>query len=90
MTELPVAAHRQLQDYVLNEAALDYLEERGADPSLVARLRTCEPRHFPDRLPYFVHLTQKASISSTTARSALSGKPVCGGRSAITAFSAIP
>ncbi|MBZ9603348.1 IS66 family transposase [Phyllobacterium chamaecytisi] len=47
------------QDYVLNDAAFDYLEDRRGDPSLIARLRTVEPQRFCNQVPFLEHLAHK-------------------------------
>jgi len=44
------------RDYFLNDAALDYLLERKADPALIARLRRSKLRCFPNELPFPEHL----------------------------------
>jgi hypothetical protein len=46
------------QDYVLGDAAFDYLEGRRADPALVARLRTHEPLRFCNQVPFLEHLAR--------------------------------
>ena len=40
------------QDYVLNDAAFGYLEDRRVDPALAAELRGVAPRHFCNQVPY--------------------------------------
>lgn len=48
------------QDYVLNDAAFDYLDNRyGVDPALVNRLRTREPLMFSNQVPFLEHLASK-------------------------------
>lgn len=47
------------QDYVLNDAAFTVLEDRHVDPTLVARLRTPEPQHFANQVPFLEHLAAK-------------------------------
>ncbi|WP_245459588.1 transposase [Rhizobium sp. CCGE531] len=47
------------QDYVLNDAAFDYLEERRGDPGLVARLRTFELQGFCNQVPFLEYLAGK-------------------------------
>ncbi|MEK1891339.1 MAG: transposase [Phyllobacterium sp.] len=47
------------QDYVLNDAALNYLEEHGADLSLIARLRRGEPQRFANQVPFLEYLAQQ-------------------------------
>ncbi|WP_047454233.1 transposase [Rhizobium rhizogenes] len=47
------------QDYVLNDAAFGYLEERRADPALAAGLRSVEPRHFSNQVPFLEYLARK-------------------------------
>ncbi|WP_234820192.1 MULTISPECIES: hypothetical protein [Sinorhizobium] len=47
------------QDYVLNEAAFDYLDGRRADPVLVAKIRGHEPRRFCDQVPFLEYLAGK-------------------------------
>lgn len=43
-------------DYVLNDAAFDYLLARKADPALIARLRTHQPKRFPNQVPFLEYL----------------------------------
>lgn len=48
------------QDYVLNDAAFDYLDQRyGTDPALVAGLRTRTPQHFCNEVPFLHYLSEK-------------------------------
>jgi len=47
------------QDYVLNDAAFDYLKERRGDPVMVAGLRTFEPQRFCNQVPFMTHLAEK-------------------------------
>jgi Transposase IS66 family len=47
------------QDYVLNDAAFDYLEERYGSPPLPAGLRSLEPQHFCNQVPFMAHLAGK-------------------------------
>ncbi|NTJ35891.1 transposase [Agrobacterium rhizogenes] len=47
------------QDYVLNDAAFDYLKERRGDPVVVPGLRTFEPQHFCNQVPFMTHLAGK-------------------------------
>jgi hypothetical protein len=47
------------QDYVLNDAAFDYLKERRGDPAIVAGLRTPEPQRFCNQVPFMTHLADK-------------------------------
>lgn len=44
------------QDYVLNDAAFTFLQDRQVDPALVARLRASEPQHFSNQVPFLEHL----------------------------------
>lgn len=44
------------QDYVLNDAALDYLQNRQFDPTLLARLRTRDAKRFVNQVPFLEHL----------------------------------
>lgn len=44
------------RDYVLGDAAFDYLLERRSDPALIARLRRCKLRYFPNEVPFLEHL----------------------------------
>lgn len=44
------------QDYVLNDAAFDYLQARRVDPVLLARLRTREPQRFANQVPFLEYL----------------------------------
>jgi hypothetical protein len=43
-------------DYVLNDAAFDYLLARKADPALIARLQPRKPQHFRNQVPFLEHL----------------------------------
>lgn len=47
------------QDYVLNDAALAYLEQRKVDPALLARLRMREPGLFASQVPFLEYLAGK-------------------------------
>ena len=47
------------QDYVLNDAAFAYLEQRKADPALVARLGSREPQLFASQAAFLEHLAGK-------------------------------
>ncbi|KAB0564191.1 transposase [Brucella anthropi] len=48
------------QDYVLNDAASDYLKTRhGVDPTVIARLQTRTPQRFCNQVPFLEHLAQK-------------------------------
>lgn len=47
------------QDYVLNDAAFDYLEERYCGPPLTAGLRSIEPQRFCNQVPFMTHLVGK-------------------------------
>ncbi|WP_235923614.1 IS66 family transposase [Brucella tritici] len=48
------------QDYVLNDAAFDYLDQRyGTDPTIVAGLRTRTPQHFCNEVPFLHYLANK-------------------------------
>ena len=47
-------------DYVLNEAALAFLEARRIDPALLARLKTSGPRWFPNQVPFLAYLAESA------------------------------
>ncbi|MDH7785668.1 FtsZ-binding cell division protein ZapB [Ochrobactrum sp. 19YEA23] len=48
------------QDYVLNDAAFDYLDQRyGTDPAIVAGLRTRTPQHFCNEVPFLHYLANK-------------------------------
>ncbi|SOC48336.1 hypothetical protein SAMN05892877_1521 [Rhizobium subbaraonis] len=46
------------QDYVLNEAAFTFLEDRQMDPALLARLKRNEPRRFADQVPFLAYLAE--------------------------------
>lgn len=48
------------KDYVLNAAAFDYLAERRADPTLVAKLRTIELQRFCNEVPFLEYLAGKS------------------------------
>lgn len=47
------------QDYVLNDAAFDYLKERRADAAITAGLRALEPQRFCNQVPFMAHLAEK-------------------------------
>ncbi|MDK4742633.1 transposase [Rhizobium sp. CNPSo 3464] len=47
------------QDYVLNDAAFDYLKERRADAAIPAGLRAPEPQRFCNQVPFMTHLAEK-------------------------------
>src|SRR5262249_33815051 len=47
------------QDYVLNDAAFDYLKECRGDPAVVAGLRSLKPQHFCNQVPFMAHLAGK-------------------------------
>jgi regulator of replication initiation timing len=47
------------QDYVLNDAAFDYLKERRADAAITAGLRALEPQRFCNQVPFLAHLADK-------------------------------
>lgn len=48
------------QDYVLKDAAFDYLAQRhGTDPAIVARLRTRSPQRFCNEVPFLHYLASK-------------------------------
>src|SRR5690606_26962603 len=44
------------RDYVLNDAAFEYLQSRKADPALVARLKTLELQLFSNQSQFLKHL----------------------------------
>lgn len=44
------------QDYVLNDAAFTFLEDRQVDPALLARLNTRQPRRFANQIPFLEYL----------------------------------
>jgi hypothetical protein len=46
------------QDYVLNDAAFSCLEDRKADPGLLAKLHTCEPKLLSSKISFLEHLAQ--------------------------------
>jgi hypothetical protein len=46
------------QDYVLNDAAFAFLEDRLVEPALLARLNTGEPRRFANQVPFLGHLAE--------------------------------
>ncbi|OCJ17322.1 hypothetical protein A6U87_20240 [Rhizobium sp. AC44/96] len=46
------------QDYVLNDAAFTFLEDRQVDPSLLTRLNTGEPRRFANQVPFLAYLAE--------------------------------
>nr|WP_252869917.1 hypothetical protein [Brucella pituitosa] len=76
-------------DYVLNDAAFDYLQARNIDPALIARLHPTNHSTFPIRCRFLNICSEMASISSTTIRSACSVKLVYGEPSDITGLWAI-
>src|SRR3954447_19080511 len=45
-------------DYVINDAALDYMRQHGLAGALVHRLAVHAPRQFADRAAWMAHLTQ--------------------------------
>ena len=47
------------QDYVLNDAALSYLEARGAEAGIVERLRHQAPLLFSHQVPFLTHLAER-------------------------------
>lgn len=47
------------QDYVLNDAAFDYLQQRRSDLAAIAGLRTLEPQRFCNQVPFMSHLAGK-------------------------------
>lgn len=47
------------QDYVLNDAAFDYLKERRGEPVVAAGLRTFESQRFCNQVPFMAHLADK-------------------------------
>ena len=46
------------QDYVLNDAAFAFLEDRQVDPVLLAPLKRQEPRRFANEVPFLQHLAE--------------------------------
>ncbi|MCJ9697538.1 transposase [Rhizobium sp. PRIMUS64] len=44
------------QDYVLNDAAFTFLQDRQVDPALLARLNTRQPRRFANQVPFLEYL----------------------------------
>ena len=46
------------QDYVLNDAAFTFLQDRQVDPALLARLNTREPRRFANQVPFLAYLAE--------------------------------
>nr|WP_235917041.1 MULTISPECIES: transposase [Brucella] len=46
------------QDYVLNDAAFTFLEDRQVDPALLARLKTREPRCFANQVSFLTYLAE--------------------------------
>ena len=47
------------QDYVINDATLDYLERRRVEPALVAKLQTQQPQLFGSQVSFLNHLAHK-------------------------------
>lgn len=46
------------QDYVLNDAAFAFLEDRQVDPALLAPLKRQEPQRFANQVPFLQHLAE--------------------------------
>lgn len=46
------------QDYVLNDAAFSFLEDRQVDPVLLVRLSNREPRRFANQVPFLAYLAE--------------------------------
>ncbi len=46
------------QDYVLNDAAFTFLEDRQVDPVLLARLKSREPLRFANQVPFLAYLAE--------------------------------
>jgi len=46
------------QDYVLNDAAFIFLEDRQVDPTLLTRLKSREPRRFANQVPFLAYLAE--------------------------------
>lgn len=46
------------QDYVLNDAAFAFLEDRQVDPVLLAPLKRQEPQRFANQVPFLGHLAE--------------------------------
>lgn len=46
------------QDYVLNDAAFAFLEDRQVDPVLLAPLKGQEPQRFANQVPFLEHLAE--------------------------------
>ena len=46
------------QDYVLNDAAFAFLEDRQVDPVLLAPLKRQEPQRFANQVPFLQHLAE--------------------------------
>jgi hypothetical protein len=46
------------QDYVLNDAAFTFLEDRQVDPVLLAQLKRQEPQRFANQVPFLGYLTE--------------------------------
>lgn len=46
------------QDYVLNDAAFTFLEDRQVDPALLARLKRSEPLRFSNQVPFLGYLIE--------------------------------
>ncbi|WP_234840088.1 hypothetical protein [Sinorhizobium meliloti] len=76
------------QDYVLNDAAFDYLDDRRADPAPVANSATTNRDAFATRYRSSNTWPARASTSSTGRRWACSRKQASGDPFAITVFSA--
>jgi hypothetical protein len=76
-------------DYVLNDAAFDYLLARKADPALIARLQPRKPQHFRNQVPFLEHLLRNGVDNFDNNSSACSVKLVYGELSDITGLWAI-
>jgi hypothetical protein len=46
------------QDYVLNDAAFVFLEDRQIDPAVLARLKRREPQRFANQVPFLKYLAE--------------------------------
>nr|WP_245294917.1 hypothetical protein [Pararhizobium antarcticum] len=46
------------QDYVLNDAAFAFLQDRQVDPTLLAWLKRSEPRRFANQVPFLAYLAE--------------------------------
>ena len=73
------------QDYVLNGAAFEYLEEHNGGSSLIAGLKSLETQHFCNQVPFTTHLASKGVDIIDTQAVGILAEAGLWGQSAITA-----